>query len=150
MEGHVVKPIFGQPQPQVVPVDKPQPQEVRPESENNQVEDVDTPSLIPQEPFLTSPLFYEIANYFGVEIPEYGEARNKLSEIVDFAIMRAKSNKVEDILTQLRNIEEVMAPPTWGEKRYTHVYRYVRLAFQRDSFNKALMAFERNKEIKNA
>lgn len=147
----VVRPIFSSSQPQVVPVNKPQSQdsETKPESENNQVQDDNTPSLIPQEPFLTSPLFYEIANYFGIETPEYNHAKNKLSEIVDFAIMRAKSNKTEDILAQLRKIEEVMAPPTWGEKRYIHVYRYVRLASQRDAFNKALLAFERKQQNGN-
>lgn len=99
--------------------------------------------LIPQEPYRTSPLFYEIANYFGVEESEYDAAKNDLGEIVDHAIMETRSNKVEDILTYLKSIETKLATSNWDEKRYKHVYRYVRLTAKRTALDKAIKAYER-------
>ena len=63
--------------------------------------------------------------------------------------MRAKSNKIEDILTQLNKVQELMTTPSWGEERYKHVYRYVRLAAKRDSFNKLVEAYEKKREVDN-
>jgi hypothetical protein len=38
-------------------------------------------------------------------------------------------------------MERGIAPPQFGEKRYTNVYKYVRLAQQRSSIDKAMNAF---------
>ena len=94
-------------------------------------------------------LFYEVANYFGVDERQYSQAKNYLGEIVDWAIMRAKSNKIENILTQLNKIELLLMPPVWGEERYKHVYRYVRLAAKADSMNKLVGAYEKKGKVGN-
>jgi hypothetical protein len=103
----------------------------------------DVGKLIPKEPYYMDPLFYEVANYFNVEQGDYSQAKTKLSEIVDYIITTKKSNAPEDVLTGLRELEDQVQPPQWGEKRYTNVYKYIRLANRRDSINKAMKAFEK-------
>lgn len=102
---------------------------------------------IPSDPYYTDPMFYEVVNYFGIPQEEYSSAKYKISEIVDYVIKEGKSNKVEDILKGLRGLEEKVQPPAWGERRYTNIYRYVRLASQKQSINQALSAFEKGAKI---
>lgn len=105
--------------------------------------DSDLERLIPQEPYRTSPLFYEVARYFGIEESEYDAAKNEVGDIVDQAIMETRSNKVEDILTYLKSIEGKLAISKWDGKRYKQVYSYVRLTAKRSALNKAIQAYER-------
>lgn len=105
--------------------------------------EVDPKTLIPQDAYRTSPIFYEVAGYFGIDSADYDAAKDQLSIIVDYAIMTGKSNKSEDVLLNIRRLENKLQPPSWGEKRYKNVYRYLRLATQKDSFQKAMSAFER-------
>lgn len=102
---------------------------------------------IPSDPYYTDPTFYEVANYFGIQQEEYAAAKYKLSEVVDYAIREGKSNKPEHILMQLRKLEDMIQPPGWGEKRYTNVYKYVRLASKNQSIKQAMSAFEKKGAI---
>lgn len=99
--------------------------------------------LIPTDSYLTSPMFHEIANFFGIEPKFYEAAKDQISVITDWAITKGQSNKIEDIYTQIRSLEDKLMPPNWGETRYQNLYRYLRMASKRDSFNQALKAFER-------
>ena len=56
---------------------------------------VDT--LIPTDPYQIDPLFYEVANYFGLEQEDHSRAKNKLSEIVDYVIQEKQSNAPEAV-----------------------------------------------------
>ena len=136
-----VKPILNQaiPDPAVSSV-KTSPEPPKAPAEDK-VDDIE--KLIPQEPYQTSPLFYEIASHFGIEEDEYDMAKNELSVIVDHAIGQMKSNKVEDILTFLNGIETKLGISSWTPKRYKHVYRYVRLTAKRSALDKAIAAYER-------
>lgn len=98
------------------------------------------------EGYLTSPAFYEVANYFGIEQADYATAKDKLSDIVDYIVHSKKSPKIEDILVGIRELEDQVQPPAWGEKRYTNVYRYVRLAGKRLALDQAMSAFEKKKD----
>lgn len=98
---------------------------------------------IPSDPYYTDPLFYEVVQYFGIEQQGWDKAKNELSVIVDFAILEGKSNKMEDVLLTLRKMEDKLQPPAWGEKRYSNVYKYIRLASQKTSYEKAMSAFEK-------
>ena len=102
---------------------------------------------IPTDAYYTDPTFYEVANYFGIQQEEYASAKYKLSEVVDYAIREGKSNKPEHVLLQLRKLEDMIQPPAWGEKRYTNVYKYVRLAAKGQSIKQAMSAFERKGAI---
>lgn len=106
------------------------------------------PIEIPSEEYLRSPLFYEVANYFNLEPKEYQTAADKLSVITEWAINEANSNKLHDILPIIRNLEDKIMRPAWGETRYGNLYRYLRLSIKRDAFNKALGAFEKQPEKK--
>lgn len=97
---------------------------------------------IPQENWRVSPLFYEVAQYLGVDEREYEKAAPKMSLIVDWAITQTKSNKMHDILPIISQLEQKLMKPTWGETRYGVLYRYLRLAIKRDAFEKALSAFK--------
>jgi len=101
------------------------------------------PLEIPQEDWKVSPLFYEVANYFNIEPKLYEKSAEKLSMITDWAIEQANSNKLHDILPVIRQLEDKIMKPAWGETRYGNLYRYLRLAVKRDSFDKALKAFEK-------
>lgn len=94
--------------------------------------------------YATNPFFYEVANYFGVEQEDYEIAKEKLAAIVDWAYTETESKKPEDILLKIRQMEDNVQPAQWGEKRYNNLYKYVRLASQKQSVEKAMKAFERN------
>lgn len=101
------------------------------------------PIETPMGDYKTSPLFYEIANYFSIEPSDYEKSSDKLSIITDWAIQEANSRKLQDILPIIRELEDTLAKPVSGETRIAIVYRYLRLAIKVDSFNKALNAFKR-------
>lgn len=156
MEEKVVKPITNaevtpaepvvEKQPVVEVKDSPSPKEElvdKTEESDAPESDVDVAKLIPQDHYRTSPLFYEVAQYFNIEDTDYDAAAPKLSVIVEWAITELKSNKAEDILLKLKDAEGQLSPPTWGEKRYTNLYRYIRLLSRRSAVDKAIHAYER-------
>jgi len=153
MAEEIVKPLTGNPPPpppakntsSETPVDVKTEavKEEKPKIEPDDKDDIDAKLLIPMEPYTTSPLFYEIANYFGIEQGDYDNAKNELSVIVDWAIQKASSNKLEDVLVTIRQLEDNIMMPGWGEKRHSNMYRYLRLQAKADAFNKALSAYKR-------
>ena len=112
----------------------------------DQDEDADYTHLIPQEDYRTSSLFYEVANYFGVEQRGYDEAKDKLSLITDWVIMKTGSNKLEDVLHAIRELEDAIQRPAWGETRYGNFYRYLRIMMQKEKVDKILGAYEKKSE----
>jgi len=106
----------------------------------------DTPkvdTLIPSDPYYMDPLFYEVANYFGLQQEDYSSAKNKLSMIVDYVIREIESNDPAEVLTKIRSLEDKVQPPAWGEQRYTNLYKYIRLASKSQSIQQAMKAFEK-------
>ena len=103
----------------------------------------DSPLQGPQEFWKTSPLFYEISQYFNVKEGDYDKAKDKLSVIVDCAIEDGKSDKPEDIMVHLRKLEEQLVNPEWGVARYENVFKYIRLAQRRTAFDKAMSAYRK-------
>lgn len=97
------------------------------------------------EPYITNPFFYEIANYFGIEQAEYDRTKEKLAVIVDWAYEETKSKKPEDLLLKIRELEDTLSSPDFGERRYANVYKYVRLASRAQSLKKAMSSLERTK-----
>lgn len=106
-------------------------------------QDVDVEALIPKDSYQTDPLFYEIADYFNVAPEEYPIAKDKLAEIVDFVIRDTKSNDPSVILKAIRDLEDKVQPPAWGEKRYWNIQKYIRLSARENSIKQAKAAFER-------
>lgn len=108
----------------------------------NEIKEVDVDSLIPSDPYYMDPLFYEVANYFGLEEGDYDAAKNKLSDIVDYVIRDIKSNQPDKVLLALRAMERGLEKPSWDEKRYTNVHKYIRLAQRAGAITQAMKAFE--------
>lgn len=150
MEEKVVKPQTGTPAPAPTVADAPV---VEAESHVEQLQkltdapneqkQVDVDSLIPSDPYYMDPLFYEVANYFGLEQEDYDAAKNKLSDIVEYVIRQNKSNSPETVLKAIRQMEQSIQPPSWDEKRYTNVHKYVRLAAKKGTIEQAMKAFEK-------
>lgn len=100
-------------------------------------------SLIPTDPWETSPMFYEIANFFNIEPKFYGAEKDKISVITDWAIEKAGSNKLEDIYHVIRDLESNLMRMDAFEKPHNLLYRYLRLRAHADAANTAVKAFER-------
>jgi len=113
------------------------------ESEQPEKLTADTDTILPSDPYYMDPMFYEVANYFDIKPEEYSAVKLKLSDIVDYVIQQKKSNKTEDILIGLRELEDIVQPPVWGERRYTNVHRYVRLAGKKNAIEQAMSAFKK-------
>ncbi len=97
--------------------------------------------LIPQENWQTSPLFYELANFLGVDSRDFDSSAEQISVITDWAIQQSGSNKVEDIMHTIRALEEKLQPAPWGEKRASHIYRALRMESRYEAAKKAMGAF---------
>lgn len=89
------------------------------------------------------PLFHEVASYFNIEPADWDGAKTKLSAIVDYIAQSIDSGDAGDIMLKLREMEDTIQPPQWGEKRYNNIYKYVRLAQQRSSIDKAMNSFKK-------
>lgn len=98
------------------------------------------------EPYMTNPFFYEVANYFGIEQGDYDATKEKLAAIVEWAYNEVGTKNTGDLLLKIREMEDSIQPPEWGEKRYANVYKYVRLASQKQSVEKAMKALEKEKD----
>ncbi len=143
----VAAPVAGPapaPQPIVVQITTPQqmpPAQSTPQEEPQKEVDVET--LIPKDSYQTDPLFYAIADYFNVPSEEYHMAKDYISEITDYVIREQKSNDPAVLLKAIREIENKVQPPQWGEKRYWNIRKYVRLAARKGQIEKAMGAFSK-------
>lgn len=99
--------------------------------------------LIPTDPWETSPMFHELAQYFNIDPKFYNSTKDKISVITDWAITQAGSNKIEDIFSTIRGIEDNLYRPGFDETRLDVLYKYLRLASQKSAVEKALRAYER-------
>lgn len=104
-------------------------------------EKVDVETLIPKDDYRTDPTFYAIADYFNIPPEEYEKSKDYLSEIVDFVIRDSGTDDRTTILAKIRELEDKVQPPQWGEKRYWNIRKYVRLAAKRSDIDKAMGAF---------
>lgn len=140
MEEKIVKPVVNPVQPAPV---VPQAEPIETPASPEPVNDPDVRELIPQGDYHLDPLFGVMRDYFNMSMEEADTAKYKLAEITDYVIEFTKSNKVSDVLTALRELDDRITPPMPGERRYTNVYRYVVLARQADSIKKAMAAYEK-------
>ena len=98
-------------------------------------------AMLPDEPWHQSPLFYEMANFLGVEARDYEGMAEKISVVTDWAIQETNSNKIEDIMHTIRGLEDKLQPPPWGERRVDNLYRFLRIESRYNATKKALGAF---------
>jgi len=145
MEENIVKPITNTiiaPTPQVV-VSQPSVELEQPIVEEIKTKTAAESVIKSTIPYQIDPLFHEVADYFNIDQKDWDSAKTKLGAIVDFIAQSVDSGDAGDILLKLREIEEKIQRPGWDEKRYTNVYKYVRLAQQRSSIDKAMGSLQR-------
>ena len=147
----IVKPQTGTPQTEATPTTEPvvnstpvteQVQKLT--DVDNTIKEVDVDTLIPSDPYYMDPLFYEVANFFGIQQEDYDAAKTKLADIVDFVIRDIKDNAPDKVLLRLREIERTLQPPSWDERRYTNIHKYIRLASKRGALDQAMKAFQKD------
>ncbi len=102
--------------------------------------EVNVETLIPTGDYRTDPTFYAIADYFNVPTEDYPIAKDYLGEIVEYVIRDTKSNDTPTILKKIREIEDQVQTPQWGEKRYWNIRKYIRLASRKSDIEKAMGA----------
>ncbi len=120
MEEKIVKPISNSQPVQTAPVVEPV---VEKESKTEQVDKITdvknevktelVDSLIPTEDYRTSPLWYDVVTYLGIDQEEWDGAKNEVSAIVDYVIRDVKSNESDVILNKLRELEDGIQKPGW-------------------------------------
>lgn len=156
-EEKIVKPVASQPS-EPVAQDTPEPtvetdSKLKQVSQLSEVENtpkaVDVDTLIPSDPYYMDPLFYEVANYFGVEQGDYDGAKLKLADIVDYVIRDIKSNSPEKVLMRIRELEDSIEKPGWDEKRYSNLHKYIRLSAKKETIQQAMRAFEKGDKALN-
>lgn len=130
----------------------------QPQAESNEIAQEETitdadfeeaAQLIPAGDFHQDPMFYEILSYLNIDKNDDYLVAPAVGEIVDYAIVKAKSNQVEDVLGMIRQIEDQMQPGLEGEKRQDRLRNYVRLLSKQEGLNqkfkKLLSAYEKPK-----
>lgn len=104
--------------------------------------------LMPEENYLSSPLFYKVANYFGLTTPQQWElAKNQLSVITDWAVLKSESIEGVKILEKIRELEDSLRSPGYGETRHANVYRFVRLLGQQENLERELKVYKPKENI---
>ena len=112
----------------------------------NETKEIDVDTLIPSDPYYMDPLFFEVANYFGLDQADYDGAKLKLADIVDYVIRDIKSNQPDKVLLALRALERGLEKPGYDEKRYSNVHKYIRLAQKQGAITQAMKAFEKEEK----
>ena len=97
--------------------------------------------FLPSDDWHTSPLFYEIANFLGVDAKDYEATADQIAVITDYVTQKAQSGKIEDILHGIRELEDKLQPAPWGERKVSHIYKFLRMASRYDAAKKATGAF---------
>jgi len=110
---------------------------------DNEPKAVDVDSLIPSDPYYMDPLFFEVANYFGIESGDYDAVKTYLADIVDYVIRDIQSNEPDKVLLAMRALERRLEPPGYDEKRYKHFHKYIRLAQKQGAITDAMRAYEK-------
>jgi hypothetical protein len=144
-----IKPTIGTSIPPVIEkeskVEQSMEQMSKPEAkETETVMDFDTVG----EDYLTNPTWYEIVNYLNIGPEEYNTAKNEVVDIVKYVAQEIQSDKLEEILTKLKQMRSNMYDKgDWGERLHKVLYRYVKLAGKRDSLDKAVKAYEKGGKL---
>lgn len=110
-------------------------------SEAEQKGDVEL--LIPKGDYRNDPLFFEVAEYFGLKEEDYNGYKNHMAHIVDYVIRDIESNDPTKVIPRIRQIEDSLQSPGWDEKRIANVHKYIRLAAKQQVFTKMMKAYQK-------
>ncbi|MBI2601412.1 hypothetical protein HYW42_05700 [Candidatus Daviesbacteria bacterium] len=157
MDENIAQPIYRDTPPTDSYDESTQQQEAQSEqvSQEDQISDSDfeaAKDLIPQDDYRSSPTFYETLAFLGIPANNDYLVKEKVSDVVDFAVIKSKSNQIEDILGTIRALEDRMTTPLPGESRLDRLANYVRILMKQnglnEKFGKLLSAYEKPKTTK--
>lgn len=155
MEEHVAKPIVNMMQPiqQVDSSSQNISQEKKQESQEESVEkqifseekrsrwDINLSS--DDHDYNADPLFYKLADYFGLNPRETDLHRNKLIEIMNWGRNNSITKDDADVLLSIRDLEKKMnILPGMAENRHTLLFRYIVLSKQKEKIEKEMKVWE--------
>lgn len=155
MEEHVAKPIVNTTQPikQVVPPIQDVPQEKKQESQEEPKKEFVEKKVLPEEKrsrwdvnlspddrdYNADPLFYKLADYFGLNPRETDFNKNKLIEIMNWGRTESLTGDDGDILSKIKDLEgEMNILPGMAESRHVLLFRYIVLSKQKQKIEKEM------------
>lgn len=103
----------------------------------------DVESLIPKGDYRSDPLFFEVAEYFGLKEEDYNGYKHHMAHIVDYVIRDIGSNDPTKVIPRIRQIEDSLQSPGWDEKRIANVHKYIRLAAKQQVFTRMMKAYKK-------
>lgn len=159
MDEHIVKPIVNTTQPiqqvdlpsQNVPVGNKQ--ELKEEPKKESIEKQVLPeekrsrwdvNLSPDDlDYNANPLFYKLADYFGLNTRETDLNKNKLIEIMSWGRGESLTGDDGDILSKIKDLESKMGIlPGMAESRHVLLFRYIILSKQKTKIEKEMKVWE--------
>jgi len=88
--------------------------------------------------YRSNPVFLRVAEYFGIDEKEYPNAVNKIATIADWAVGETNSNNPSDVISKIAETSRSLQSPGWGERRYAILHRYIKLAEEGNTVDKAI------------
>ena len=113
---------------------KPREKKVEKKSEEQQVR---KPSEIGMD-YRYNPVFLKVAEYFGIDQKEYPNAVNKIAAIADWAVGETNSNNPSAVISKIAEASRSLQSPGMGERRYSILYRYIKLAEEGHTVDRAI------------
>lgn len=93
-----------------------------------------------------SPGFLRVAEWFGIDEKEYMYAGSKITKIIEWAAKETGSKNFSDIINKISETSRTLQSPGYGEKRYAILYRYIKLAAQKQDIDKEMDAYTKKPE----
>ena len=90
-----------------------------------------------------SPHFLAVADYFGIDSRDYSLMADKIDSVIRWAEVETQSKNVDDMLLKISKTARSLQSPGMGEKRINILYRYIKLARQRQEVDKAMKVYEK-------
>lgn len=88
--------------------------------------------------YRSNPVFLRVAEYFGIDEKEYPSAVNKIAAIADWAVGETNSNNPSEVISKIAETSRSLQSPGMGERRYAILHRYIRLAEEGNTVDKAI------------
>lgn len=78
------------------------------------------------EPDQSDPTLLRIAKYYGVDMEQWSDYKDKVATLHEWAAENSKTKHYVDILWALKKLESKV-DMNWGDDRVKNLYRYIRL-----------------------
>lgn len=93
--------------------------------------------------FSTDPLFYKVADYFGMDPRSTDINRNKIIEILNWGKEDSPTKDDGDVLLRIKDLEKKLnVLPGMAQSRHAILYRYIVLSRQKSNVEKEMKAWE--------